>query len=242
MYLMNLFFKQGTKVSIVILINISVLMSQAGFLHNVDGEVVDGNGDPILLRGFGLGGWLVPEGYMLINTGWINGYESPTDIENHVLNLIGPDAADDFWELYRSNYVAQEDIDQIAEWGFNHIRVPFHYKQFYDSSGTQNPIGYGIIDELITWCQPHNMYIILDMHCAPGGQNGGPISDSDGTARLWLEEENKELTIQIWREIAEYYSDETLIAGYDLINEPVLPGGVTLEEFKQLYMDITEAI
>ena len=48
---------------------------------------------------------------MLINTGWINGYESPTDIENHVLNLIGPDAADDFWELYRSNYVAQEDID-----------------------------------------------------------------------------------------------------------------------------------
>ncbi len=53
---MNLFFKQGTKVSIVILINISVLMSQAGFLHNVDGEVVDGNGDPILLRGFGLGG------------------------------------------------------------------------------------------------------------------------------------------------------------------------------------------
>ena len=239
---MNLFFKQGTKVSIVILINISVLMSQAGFLHNVDGEVVDGNGDPILLRGFGLGGWLVPEGYMLINTGWINGYESPTDIENHVLDLIGPDAADDFWELYRSNYVAQEDIDQIAEWGFNHIRVPFHYKQFHDSSGTQNPIGYGIIDELITWCQPHNMYIILDMHCAPGGQNGGPISDSDGTARLWLEEENKELTIQIWREIAEYYSDETLIAGYDLINEPVLPGGVTLEEFKQLYMDITEAI
>ena len=95
---MNLFFKQGTKVSLAILINISVLMSQAGFLHNVDGEVVDGNGDPILLRGFGLGGWLVPEGYMLINTGWINGYESPTDIENHVLDLIGPDAADDFWE------------------------------------------------------------------------------------------------------------------------------------------------
>ena len=86
------------------------------------------------------------------------------------------------------------------------------------------------------------MYIILDMHCAPGGQNGGPISDSDGTARLWLEEENKELTIQIWQEIANYYSEETLIGGYDLINEPVLPGGVGLEEFRQLYIDITDAI
>ena len=213
-----------------------------GFLHNVDGEIVEGNGEPILLRGFGLGGWLVPEGYMLHNQAWISGFESPTEIENHVIDLIGFDAAEDFWNLYRENYVAQADIDQIAEWGFNHIRVPFHYKQFYDSTGAETPMGYAIIDELISWCEPYNMYIILDMHCAPGGQNGGPISDSDGTARLWLEESNKELTIQIWKEIATYYSNNTLIGGYDLINEPVLPGGVSLEEFKQLYVDITNAI
>ena len=43
-------------------------------------------------------------------------------------------------------------------------------------------------------------------------------------------------------EIAEYYSDETLIAGYDLINEPVLPSGVSLEDFRQLYIDITDAV
>ena len=228
---------------IIILFFLATCMSfSQGFLHNVDGEIVEGNGEPILLRGFGLGGWLVPEGYMLHNQAWIAGFESPTEIENHVIDLIGVDAAEDFWNLYRENYVAQADIDQIAEWGFNHIRVPFHYKQFYDSTGTETPMGYAIIDELISWCEPYNMYIILDMHCAPGGQNGGPISDSDGTARLWLEESNKELTIQIWKEIATYYSDNTLIGGYDLINEPVLPGGVSLEEFKQLYVDITNAI
>ena len=228
---------------IIILFFLATCMSfSQGFLHNVDGEIVEGNGEPILLRGFGLGGWLVPEGYMLHNQAWIAGFESPTEIENHVIDLIGVDAAENFWDLYRENYVAQADIDQIAEWGFNHIRVPFHYKQFYDSTGTETPMGYAIIDELISWCEPYNMYIILDMHCAPGGQNGGPISDSDGTARLWLEESNKELTIQIWKEIATYYSDNTLIGGYDLINEPVLPGGVSLEEFKQLYVDITNAI
>ena len=228
---------------IIILFFLATCMSfSQGYLHNVDGEIVEGNGEPILLRGFGLGGWLVPEGYMLHNQAWIAGFESPTEIENHVIDLIGVDAAENFWNLYRENYVAQADIDQIAEWGFNHIRVPFHYKQFYDSTGTETPMGYAIIDELISWCEPYNMYIILDMHCAPGGQNGGPISDSDGTARLWLEESNKELTIQIWKEIATYYSDNTLIGGYDLINEPVLPGGVSLEEFKQLYVDITNAI
>ena len=75
--------------------------------------------------------------------------------------------------------------------GIQPYKVPFHYKQFYDSTGTQIPIGYGTIDELITWCQPHEIYIILDMHCAPGGQNGGPISDSDGTARLWLKKKTR---------------------------------------------------
>ncbi len=229
------------RLIIVYLFSLYFIFAQ-GFLHNVNGDIVEGDGEPILLRGFGLGGWLVPEGYMLHNQAWIAGFESPTEIEDHIENLIGEEAAEDFWNLYRTNYVAQADIEQIAEWGFNHIRAPFHYKQFYDPTGTETPIGYAIIDELISWCEPYNMYIILDMHCAPGGQNGGPISDSDGTARLWLEESNKELTIQIWKEIASYYADNTLIGGYDLINEPVLPGGVTLEEFKQLYIDITNAI
>ena len=233
--------EQISKRSLLTLVLTSSLMGQ-GFLHVEDGQIVEGNGEPILLRGFGLGGWLVPEGYMLHNQAWIEGFESPTQIEDHVEDLVGAETAYQFWDSYRQNYVAQVDIDQIAEWGFNHIRVPFHYKQFYDESGSDTPIGYGIIDELISWCQPYNMYIILDMHCAPGGQNGGPISDSDGTARLWLDNENKVLTIQIWREIADYYSEGTLIGGYDLINEPVLPNGVTTEELRQLYIDITDAI
>ena len=224
----------------IVLILSSLSFSQ-GFLHTEGKEIVEGNGEPILLRGFGLGGWLVPEGYMLINRAWIEGFESPTQIENHILDLIGEEKSKEFWEDYRKNFVSRADIDQIADWGFNHIRLPFHYKQFHTEDGS-TPIGYEIVDSLLSWCEPYNMYVILDMHCAPGAQNGGPISDSDGIARLWLEEDKKELTVEIWREIAEYYSDNTLVGGYDLINEPVLPQGVTLSEFKQLYIDITQAI
>lgn len=226
----------------IFILNLSLhVVSAQGFIHADGTEIVEGNGEPILLRGFGLGGWLVPEGYMLHNQAWIEGFESPTQIEGHVLDLVDDDFAEEFWNLYRENYVAQTDIDQIAEWGFNHIRVPFHYKQFHHTDEMM-PIGYSIIDSLISWCETYNMYIILDMHCAPGGQNGGPISDSDGTARLWLEDEYKELTIQIWQEIAEYYADETLIGGYDLINEPVLPEGISTNDLRELYIDITNAI
>jgi len=137
------------RLIITIFMFINSILAQ-GFLHVQDGEIVEGNGNSILLRGFGLGGWLVPEGYMLHNKAWIEGFESPTEIENQIENLVGPEIAQGFWELYRENYVAQADIDQIAEWGFNHIRVPFHYKQFYNESGSELPIGYAIIDELIT--------------------------------------------------------------------------------------------
>ena len=68
-----------------------------GFLQTSGKEIVEGNGEPILLRGFGLGGWLVPEGYMLINRGWIEGFESPSQIEGHVIDLIGDEKANEFW-------------------------------------------------------------------------------------------------------------------------------------------------
>ena len=70
---------------IIIYIFVSGISFSQDFCITMNGEVVDGNGQPILLRGFGLGGWLVPEGYMLHNQAWIQGFESPTDIENHVL-------------------------------------------------------------------------------------------------------------------------------------------------------------
>ena len=215
----------------------NILFSQ-GFLHVENGNIVDGTGNPILLKGLGLGGWLVPEGYMLN----IPGYGSPTEIENKIEALLGADLAVEFWTLYHENYVAQADIDQIAEWGFNSIRIPFHYKQFSPSPDEENQFGYDIVDSLLSWCAPYNMYIILDMHCAPGGQNHGEISDSDGTARLWLEDGYKEHTIEIWNDIATYYANETLIWGYDLINEQVLPDGISSEDLRDLYIDITNSI
>jgi len=217
---------------------LSGLIFSQGFLHVENGEIVDGSGNPVLLRGLGLGGWLVPEGYMLN----IPGFGSPTEIENKIESLLGTELANEFWDLYHDKYVAKADIDQIAAWGFNSIRIPFHYKQFSPSPGEVNQFGYDIVDSLLSWCEPYNLYIILDMHCAPGGQNHGEISDSDGTARLWLEQGYKDHTIEIWHSIAEYYADETLIGGYDLINEPVLPDGISSEDLRELYIDITNSI
>ena len=172
------------------------------------------------------------------------GYGSPSSIRNQIVELIGEENATEFFELYRKNYVRERDIELIAEWGFNSIRLPFHYQFFspIDSPGIFVDDGFRIIDSLLVWCKRNNLYLILDMHCAPGGQNAGNISDSDGAAKLWTIASNQQRTIEIWRYIAEYYANEEWIIGYDLLNEPVLPDGYTNTDLKNLYVQIKTAI
>ncbi|NNE46875.1 MAG: cellulase family glycosylhydrolase, partial [Rhodothermales bacterium] len=212
---------------------------QQTFFRTSGKQILNREGQPVVLRGVGLGGWLMPEGYMLHTPG----YGSPTSIRGQIEDLIGAANADRFFEIYRQQYVKKEDIDRIAEWGFDHIRLPFHYKVLYDPDlGSFREEGFDLFDRFIGWCKANGIYVILDMHAAPGGQNGGNISDSDGTARLWLEPENQELTIEIWNEIARRYKNEPWIIGYDLINEPVLPSGVTGTDFRRFMLRLSSSV
>jgi endoglucanase len=185
------------------------------FAHTQGKEIVDGNGKPLLLRGTNLGNWLVPEGYMWhLNEG---GPESPREIEALVTELIGPQRALEFWRSYRENYITQEDIQFIKQCGFNSIRVPLHYK-FFEADGSE---GFVLLDRVIQWAHEANLYIILDMHAAPGGQTGKNIDDSDGYPWLFSDASAQEHTIAIWQRLARHYRDDPTVLGYDLLNEPV---------------------
>ncbi len=213
----------------------------ASQLLRVEGkEIVDAAGKPVLLRGLGLGGWLVPEGYMLHTPG----YGSPTSIRNMIQDLLGVADTERFYELYRANYVNEKDIEQIAAWGFNSIRLPFHYDLISpaDQPGVFLEKGFQVMDSLIAWSKKSGMHVILDMHCAPGGQNPNNISDSDGEAKLWTVPFHQDRTVEIWKKIAERYANEAWIAGYDLLNEPVLPAGFTNLDLRNLFRRIAQAL
>ncbi len=222
----------------LLLVLIVIFSPLEAFVHAEGQSIVDANGNPALMRGMGLGGWLVPEGYMLHTPGM----GSPTSIRAQIVDVIGESGADEFYAAYHDNYVTREDIAELALWGFDHVRMPFHYNMFSKARGVPNEWGYEVTDSLIAWCSDVGMHVVLDMHCAPGGQNHGPISDSDGTARLWLADSNKSHTMMIWEAIATRYADEPWIGGYDLLNEPVLPEGVSSQAFRRLYTDIAEVV
>jgi aryl-phospho-beta-D-glucosidase BglC (GH1 family) len=182
-------------------------------------NIIDLSGEEFLIKGVNLGNWLVPEGYMFK----FKKANSPRLVNTVITELIGPDLAKKFWIDFQDNYITYDDIKFIKSIGANSIRVPFNYKLFCDETYLWNTEqrGFELIDKLLEWCKEENLPIILDMHCAPGGQTGDNIDDSYGYPWLFESEELQNQLIEIWTAIAEYYSTEKMILGYDIMNEPI---------------------
>ncbi len=183
-------------------------------------DLIAPDGSKFFIRGTNIGNWLNPEGYMF----GFSKTNSPRFINEMLCQLVGEEAAADFWQEFKDNYITRADIDFIASTGANTIRLPFHYKLFTDEDYMGLPSGhngYAHIDSVVTWCRDNGLYLILDMHDAPGGQTGDNIDDS--YAFPWLMESPKaqKLFCDIWEQIAERYENEPVILGYELINEPI---------------------
>jgi endoglucanase len=214
------------------------------FVYTDGKNVMLPNGKPFIMRGTNLGNWLVPEGYMFK----LRDVNSPRLINQAFSELIGPAAVDSFWNTYLDNYITSADIRYMKSIGMNSIRVPFNYRLFTNEKymGQSNPNhGFEMLDRVIKWCKQEGLYVMLDMHCAPGGQTGDNIDDGEGYPFLFESEKDQQLTIDIWKRIAARYSNETIIMGYDLLNEPIAHYFVK-DHFKwrlePLYKRITAAI
>jgi aryl-phospho-beta-D-glucosidase BglC (GH1 family) len=143
--------------------------------------------------------------------------QSPREIEELSDELIGPEKADAFWKQWRETYITEADIDRIKAMGFNSVRVPIHWKLF----DSENSEGFRLLDRLVEWARKDHIYVIIDLHCAPGGQTGTNIDDSYGYPWLYLSKDAQQHTVAIWRGIAAHYSKEPTVLGYDLLNEPI---------------------
>jgi aryl-phospho-beta-D-glucosidase BglC (GH1 family) len=204
---------------IMAVLTIQIIAQTNAFVTTRGTDIVLPDGTPILLRGINLGNWLVPEGYMFKFTH----ANSPRRINETFTQLLGPEETKKFWKLFRDNYITKEDIAFIKKSGLNSIRVPFNYRLFVSEDHNIRFAGPGweMLDRVIKWCTEENLYVVLDMHCAPGGQTGDNIDDSDGYPFLFTSGEAQQLTIDLWKKIAARYANETIVIGYDFLNEPI---------------------
>lgn len=235
-------FKLFLILTLILILFFSHSSFATGFLKVQGKKIVDGSGQSFYLKGIGLGGWLLQEGYMLHTSGFAN---AQWQIRQKIVELIGETNTEIFYEAWRKNFIRKIDIDSIKAWGFNSIRLPFHYNLFAINSNPPQFInkGFEIIDSLLSWCEANQIYLILDMHAAPGGQSDENISDyNPAFPSLWQSEQNKDLTVKIWRKIAERYKDKEWIGGYDLLNEPKWNLPPNNQPLRELYIRITDTI
>jgi len=210
--------------SLLVLIALSIGAApgeESGFVAIRGENIVDPGGSPVLLRGINLGNWLVPEGYMFS----FDSATSPRLINQALTELVGPEEARRFWSMYRDVYITREDIRLIKHLGLNSVRVPFSWRLFLADEEPDLWLedGFEMLDRLVGWCTEENLWVILDMHCAPGGQTGENIDDSWGYPFLYESPAAQERTCTLWREIAKRYAEDQTVVGYDLLNEPIAP-------------------
>ncbi|WP_188316227.1 glycosyl hydrolase family 18 protein [Chitinophaga agrisoli] len=213
-------------------------------------RVVNANNQEVILKGVGLGGWVLQEGYMINpGTGGTQG-----SFKRMLYNQGQTEAqVEAFYQGWRDNFVTKSDIDFIASKGFNVVRLPMHYELFlttaqrsvrnsairnqsnytnyvnslttwYNSNQLFNDAnleGFRVIDNLLSWAAANNIYVVLDLHAAPGSQGtDANISDALVGNDLWNKQIYKDITVRLWERLAARYKNNDVVAFYDLINEP----------------------
>jgi aryl-phospho-beta-D-glucosidase BglC (GH1 family) len=240
----NLFKLLCTAAAIVLLEAGCNSESQKGWIGADDALSVDENGflrnqkgQEIVLRGVNLGGWMIQESWMCpvfgIDRAWAN-LDTIMAMESRGWTA---DDIQGLFDTYQDNWITVDDFDFLKTQGVNSIRIPFWYRNFMldeygawingdngSAADTKNP-GFKRLDWAVTQAKKRGMYVILDLHGAPGGQSMDHCSGTIGRNELYTNPEYEQAAVDLWRALASRYKDEAAVAAYDLLNEPQNNGG-----------------
>lgn len=201
--------------------------SDDDFLITDGTDIVNKKGEKVVLKGVNLGGWLIQED-------WLCPYEEVSDHYEMLETLIdrfGVKKAYELMNTYEDSFITEYDLDLIKEMGFNCVRVPFWYRNFYyDDNGTKildknGKWDLSRLEWIVSKCSERCIYVVLDMHGAPGFQSDAPHSGKGDSCCLYEQtvegERYRELTDELWTEIALRFKGNSAVAMYDLLNEPM---------------------
>ncbi|KKK13644.1 hypothetical protein AOCH_007410 [Aspergillus ochraceoroseus] len=170
--------------------------------------------DPV--RGVNLGGWLVLEPW--ITPSFFDGAPEHVVDEFTLTATLGEDEAQAQLEAHWSSFITEDDFHRIAAAGLNHVRIP---------------VGYWAVTPL-----DGEPYVIVDLHGAPGSQNGFDNSGRKGPIE-WQQRDTVEQTIYAFELLAQRYlaGNADVVTAIEALNEPSIPGGVNLDELKEYYSE-----
>jgi aryl-phospho-beta-D-glucosidase BglC (GH1 family) len=125
-----------------------------------------------------------------------------------------------WWHLQGTRY-SEADMKHLADWGANTVRLAFSYNDLEtdDNPPAWKEDGFRDLDDVVQWGKKYGIYVILDMHVAPGGQDTQAYC-AGGKNLLWSNPAAQQHFIDLWTEIARRYVHRPEVAAYELMNEP----------------------
>ncbi len=163
-------------------------------------------------------------------------------VRNATYNRFGVEKADELWDYYQDLWITSSDLDSIKAMGMNMVRVPFYWMELMNNDGSIKANAFKQLDWVVDECSQRRLYVMLDLHGAPGGLDGYITSGQAVTNDLWYDEGSQQRTITLWKAVAEHFTENPAVAAYDLMNEPVSnnPSFTISEMYDLIYKAVRE--
>jgi endoglucanase len=196
--------------------------AQLSMLHTSGRSIVNANGQTVQLRGVNLGGWLVMEPWMTpADSG---GLPDTYSIIQELDNRFGVAEEQSLIQTYQQSWITASDLANIKNAGFNAVRVPVWWGNFYPIANVSNSgwrsDAFTELDWLVNNAASQGLYVIIDMHGVVGGQSTSDDTGQQNQNQYWSNGNDQGNTAWMWWQIANHYNGNPTVAGYDLINEP----------------------
>lgn len=167
------------------------------------------------IKGVNLGNWLVLEKWM--NPTMFVG----TDCEDEtwLCRTLPKDLKQERYTQHRSTYITERDFAYIAGKGLNAVRIPVPYFIFGDVEPFIGCVEY--LDKAFNWAEKYNLQILIDLHTAPGGQNGFDNGGICGVCKWCQNPDEVEFVLTVLERLAQRYGTRDGLWGIEILNEPI---------------------
>ncbi|ODV94514.1 hypothetical protein PACTADRAFT_51338 [Pachysolen tannophilus NRRL Y-2460] len=190
------------------------------------------------LYGVNLGSWFVLEPYITPSLFEAFGDDTPVD-EYHFTQRLGQTEAASILNAHWSTWYTETDFENIASYGLNFVRIPIGYWAFQLLEGDPYVQGQeAYLDQALEWIRSNGLYCWIDLHGAPGSQNGFDNSGLRDTLD-WQQGDNVNITLSVLEYISNKYGGSNysdVVIGIELVNEP-LGTSLNMDEIKSFYYD-----
>ncbi|KAK6433269.1 hypothetical protein LTR95_010550, partial [Oleoguttula sp. CCFEE 5521] len=196
-----------------------------------------------VIRGVNLGGWLVTEEWITPSV-----FSSTrTDDEWSLCNALGKDKCRSQLENHWKTFFTRDDFVDIKATGLNAIRIPVGYWAV-DVQEDEPYVGgqYPYLIQAVGWASEIGLQVLIDLHGAPGSQNGQDNSGLIGPVLFPSNSTNSDRSLTVLRNLTQEFTKDiygSTVTGIELLNEPRLSDpNFPMTQLRSFYADAAEIV